>query len=108
MPVNVAGELWIGGPTVAAGYLGEEHSPQFLERDGLRWYRTGDRVVQREGGVLEFLGRLDEQLSIGGVRVEPAEIEQALTGWMVCAPRWSEVAMASSCRGSRPTGTQLR
>src|SRR5205085_2638680 len=51
-------------------------------------YRTGDRCKYREDGVLEFLGRLDEQLKIRGFRIEPAEIETVLrrhTGVAACA-----------------------
>ncbi|MDH3706906.1 MAG: amino acid adenylation domain-containing protein, partial [Acidimicrobiia bacterium] len=78
VPDGVTGELWIGGPTVA-GYLHGD-DPAFAERHGGRWYRTGDRVRARPGvDELVFLGRVDDQLSLGGRRVEPAEIEQALT-----------------------------
>jgi amino acid adenylation domain-containing protein len=76
-----AGELVIGGIAVGRGYL---HRPEltaerFVEDDhGLR-YRTGDRVRMRPDGEIEFLGRLDDQLSIRGFRVEPAEIASALS-----------------------------
>lgn len=43
-------------------------------------YRTGDRVRQRADGTVEFLGRLDRQLKVHGVRIEPGEIERALCG----------------------------
>ncbi len=83
LPAHVAGELWILGPTLAVGYLGDAEEPSdegsaFITVDGQRAYRTGDRVVARAGGVLEFLGRVDDQLSVGGVRIEPAEIEITL------------------------------
>ncbi|GAA0395811.1 amino acid adenylation domain-containing protein [Streptomyces luteireticuli] len=84
VPRGEAGELRVGGPALALGYLDAELTarrfvapPAGVEGTG-RVYRTGDRVVMREDGVLEFLGRLDGQLKIRGVRIEPAEIEAAL------------------------------
>jgi amino acid adenylation domain-containing protein len=74
------GELLLGGVAVARGYL---HRPdltaeRFLEDEHGRWYRTGDRVRRGDAGELEFLGRVDDQLSLRGFRVEPAEILAAL------------------------------
>ncbi|WP_406066352.1 amino acid adenylation domain-containing protein [Streptomyces sp. NBC_01077] len=74
------GELLISGMGLTPGYL---HAPEltaaaFTERDGRRWYRSGDRVRRDADGVLEFLGRLDDQLKIRGHRVEPGEIESVL------------------------------
>ncbi|MEM9204034.1 MAG: amino acid adenylation domain-containing protein, partial [Actinomycetota bacterium] len=79
VPVGVAGELWIAGPGVTAGYLGDDAATaeRFIETDGHRWYRTGD-LVRAVDDVLYFLGRLDDQLNVGGVRVEPGEIEREL------------------------------
>ncbi|MDH4169199.1 MAG: amino acid adenylation domain-containing protein, partial [Acidimicrobiia bacterium] len=78
VPAGVAGELWISGPTVADGYLTGEDGG-FVVREGQRWYRTGDRVrTAPDAEHLLFLGRVDEQLSLGGRRVEPGEIEQHL------------------------------
>jgi amino acid adenylation domain-containing protein len=82
-PIGVAGELWIGGEGVARGYRGDPRltAARFLPdpgRPGGRRYRSGDRVRRRPDGTLEFLGRLDRQLKIRGVRVEPAEVERAL------------------------------
>jgi amino acid adenylation domain-containing protein len=82
-PVGVWGELWIGGAGVARGYLGRPDDTQarFVDdpfRAGGRAFRTGDRARTRSDGVLELAGRLDTQLKIRGVRVEPAEVEQAL------------------------------
>ncbi len=51
---------------------------KFVERDGRRWYRTGDLGRFRGDGLLEFLGRLDSQLKIAGHRVEAGEVEAAL------------------------------
>lgn len=74
------GELWIGGPSVALGYLNDESLTQtrFVATDRGRYYRTGDRCRRLPGGALEFLGRLDRQVKVRGFRVEPAEIEAAL------------------------------
>ncbi|MFI6106654.1 amino acid adenylation domain-containing protein [Streptomyces sp. NPDC051310] len=75
-----AGELLIAGAGLTPGYLGEPEltATAFVERDGRRWYRSGDRVLRRADGVLEFLGRLDDQVKVRGHRVEPGEIEAAL------------------------------
>ncbi|HEV7900058.1 MAG TPA: amino acid adenylation domain-containing protein [Planosporangium sp.] len=83
-PVGVAGELCIGGPGLARGYLGAADltAQRFVANpfspDGSRLYRSGDRARWRPDGALEFLGRLDDQLNVNGYRVDPAEIEREL------------------------------
>jgi amino acid adenylation domain-containing protein len=85
LPVGVAGELLIGGAGVARGYLGrpELTQSQFVvdrsagEAQG-RAYRTGDLVKRRPDGMLEHLGRLDDQLKVQGFRIEPGEVEAIL------------------------------
>lgn len=72
------GELCVGGVGVFEGYLGEVATP-WVEREGRALYRTGDRVRRRADGALLFLGRIDAQVQIRGVRVEPAEVEAALS-----------------------------
>jgi amino acid adenylation domain-containing protein len=74
------GELFIGGPGVARGYLDRPDltAERFVELGGERLYRTGDQVRQRPDGALLFVGRLDDQLRIRGYRVEPSEVENAL------------------------------
>jgi non-ribosomal peptide synthetase component F len=74
------GELWIGGAGLARGYLADpvRTAEKFVERDGRRWYRTGDLGRYRDDGLLEFLGRIDSQLKIAGHRIEAGEIEAAL------------------------------
>ncbi|MDX3100861.1 non-ribosomal peptide synthetase [Nonomuraea angiospora] len=84
-PIGVPGELCAGGPGVGRGYLGmpaltaERFVPDPFG-DGERLYRTGDLVRWSEDGVLHFMGRLDHQLKVNGVRVEPGEIEAVLQG----------------------------
>jgi amino acid adenylation domain-containing protein len=78
------GELLAGGVGVARGYLNRpgltagSFVPDPFAADGSRLYRTGDRVRWRRDGVLEYLGRLDDQVKVNGVRIEPAEIERTL------------------------------
>lgn len=73
------GELWIGGSQLALGYAGRPDlsSAAFPVVSGERWYRTGDLVRETAAG-LHYLGRIDEQVKIGGVRVEPLEVENVL------------------------------
>ncbi|MFF0224262.1 amino acid adenylation domain-containing protein [Streptomyces sp. NPDC004629] len=79
-PDLVPGELWIGGPGVATGYRAdpERTAERFVEHAGERWYRSGDLARYRPDGVLEFLGRADHQVKIGGHRIELGEVESAL------------------------------
>lgn len=81
-PDWVAGELWIGGAGLALGYCGDAalSAERFIERDGGRWYRTGDRGRYWPDGTLEFLGREDHQVKVRGHRIELGEIEAALNG----------------------------
>ncbi|MDA3804709.1 amino acid adenylation domain-containing protein [Clavibacter sp. CT19] len=78
-PDWVPGELVIGGRGLARGYRGDpaRTSAAFVEIDGGRWYRTGDTGRYRPGGILEFLGRADRQVKLGGHRMELGEIEAA-------------------------------
>lgn len=82
LPPGVEGELYIGGAGVAPGYLGraELTAERFLPNpyDPGQLYRTGDRVRWRADGELEILGRVDDQMKINGIRVEPGEIEATL------------------------------
>lgn len=80
MPRGAVGELLIGGPGVAIGYLGQPGmtASRFPTIDGTRWYRTGDLARMDTHGTVEYLGREDDQIKIRGYRVEPSEVEALL------------------------------
>jgi amino acid adenylation domain-containing protein len=106
-PVGVPGELHVAGPGVSRGYLGraEQTAAAFVPdpfardaRGGTRLYRTGDRVRWLAGGVLEYLGRLDQQVKVRGFRIEIGEVEAVLAG--VAGVREAVVAVREDVPGN--------
>jgi amino acid adenylation domain-containing protein len=100
MPLGIPGEIYIGGDTLARGYL---HRPEldaavFLDdpfQPGARMYRTGDRGWLGVEGNLHFVGRLDRQVKLRGYRIELGEIEAAclqVNGVQQAAARLVDVA----------------
>ena len=74
-------ELYACGPGVARGYHKDpvRTAAQFVpDATGKRMYRTGDLVRELSDGMLEYVGRVDAQVKINGVRIEPGEVETAL------------------------------
>ncbi|WP_175747769.1 non-ribosomal peptide synthetase/type I polyketide synthase [Burkholderia ambifaria] len=85
VPIGVAGELLIGGTPVGRGYHGEPElsaekfiADPFSADPHARLYRTGDLARYRPDGNIEFLGRIDHQIKLRGLRIEPGEVEAAL------------------------------
>jgi amino acid adenylation domain-containing protein len=87
VPIGVRGELYVGGPGLARGYLKDGAataakfiSHPFSDDPAARLYATGDLVRYLADGNIAYLGRRDRQLKVRGFRVEPGEIEAALRG----------------------------
>jgi acyl transferase domain-containing protein/thioesterase domain-containing protein/acyl carrier protein len=85
VPVGVPGELYLGGPGVARGYLARPDltatlfvNHPFSRAAGARLYKTGDRVKWLPDGNIDYLGRVDRQIKLRGFRIELGEIESEL------------------------------
>ncbi len=76
VPAGAAGELCIAHAGLTSGYL--DAVGPFVELDGVRFYRSGDLVRLADSQTLVYLGRIDEQVKVGGIRLEPTEVEDAL------------------------------
>lgn len=86
LPIGVPGELYIGGETLALGYLNRPDltaqkfiADPFNNKPGARLYKTGDLARYLPDGNIEFLGRVDDLVKIRGFRIELGEIEAALS-----------------------------
>jgi nonribosomal peptide synthetase protein VioO len=115
--ITADSELLIGGPAVSLGYHGlpEATAARFVTDDGEgRFFRTGDRVRRRADGALELVGRVDDEVKVRGIRVDPAEVEAAITSHpavgaaaVVGAPvagRTALIAYVVPRPGADPTG----
>jgi amino acid adenylation domain-containing protein len=87
VPIGVAGELYIGGVTLAKGYVNRPDLTvekflvnPFVEATNARMYKTGDLARYLPDGKIEYLGRIDHQVKIRGFRVELGEVETILSG----------------------------
>ncbi|MER5541035.1 non-ribosomal peptide synthetase [Streptomyces sp. NPDC002589] len=99
VPPGVTGEVLIGGVGVALGYVDTSGpgAERFIDRNGARYFRTGDLGVLRADGQLSILGRADNQVKIGGFRIELEELEN-----IACEVPGVEGAVAYT-RGEPPT-----
>ncbi|MFC3891211.1 amino acid adenylation domain-containing protein [Lentzea rhizosphaerae] len=110
--IDPDGELLIGGPGVAHGYLGspaltaERFVPDPDGPPGSRLYRSGDLARMRADGSFEYLGRIDHQVKVNGVRIEPGEIETVLAAHP--AVLQAVVAPFSAANGATRLATYVR
>jgi amino acid adenylation domain-containing protein len=105
VPIGVRGELYVGGKQVTRGYwqqpsiTAERFVPDpFGSEPGARLYRTGDLVRMRCDLMLEYFGRVDDQLKVKGFRIEPGEVEETLL-------QHPSIAQAAVVGSKEETGT---
>lgn len=110
-PLGALGELLIASDALTPGYLGGVGADDgglaaspFVDLDGVRWYRSGDLVRLVDERTLVYAGRSDQQVKVGGVRLEPHEVEAAMAAHPAVARAavrlWSpaSTAPAQHCR----------
>ncbi|HEX9984879.1 MAG TPA: non-ribosomal peptide synthase/polyketide synthase [Thermoanaerobaculia bacterium] len=126
LPTGAIGELYLGGPGLARGYLNRDEltAEKFITVGAERLYRTGDLVRYLPDGTLAFIGRVDDQVKIRGFRIELGEIEAHLTrlpairdavvmalgegnnkylaAYVVPAGEWDEPALRQTLKQSLP------
>ena len=83
LPCGVIGELYVGGMGVARGYLNREelNQKQFITRNGIPYYKTGDFASKEKNGEYNIFGRRDNQIKLRGLRIEIGEIESAISDY---------------------------
>ena len=105
-PLGVVGELYLGGPALAHGYVGragltaERFVANPYGQPGARMYRSGDLVRWTAAGTLDYLGRADSQIKLRGQRIELGEIENTL---LACP----QVVQAAASVHHSDTGSHL-
>jgi amino acid adenylation domain-containing protein len=104
VPIGISGELYIGGDSLARGYLNKKEltdekfvSDPFSGNPNARLYKTGDVVRHTSAGTIDFLGRSDTQVKIRGYRIELGEIEAALSN--IKGIQQAAVVMRQDARG---------
>lgn len=115
VPPGAVGEVWLRGPTVVRGYLGDPQITAANFTDG--WLRTGDLAVLSEAGDLRIRGRIKELINRGGEKISPERVEGVLAThpnvmevavFGVPHPMYGEaVAAVFTPRGSAPTSDEL-
>ncbi len=125
VPVGEPGEIYIGGVGLAQGYIGrpeltmERFLPNpFIDDPAARMYRSGDLGRWLPEGLLQFIGRVDHQVKVRGVRIELGDVEAAarsldeITEAVVMAPEVGAdrrlVAYLTRAPGSKATATEIR
>ncbi len=90
------GELLIAGAGCARGFIGERslNDGAFIDLDGTRWFRTRDAASVRDDGQLDFLGRVDSQIKVRGLRIEPGDVETAFRSF----PGIRDAVVVSVCK----------
>jgi acyl-CoA synthetase (AMP-forming)/AMP-acid ligase II len=118
VPPGTPGEFWAKGPNIAVGYYGEpERTRALMTPDG--YFKSGDVLVELEGGVYRYVARNDDIINRGGQKIDPKEVEDILfrhpkvrEAVLVGAhdPRLVEVAVAFvvPAAGESPTLDELR